>query len=256
MTHIGTGAFGTVQREMRWGVPVAVKYAPDVAHEMGILRTVGSHPHVVAVLGFELGAIVLELGRTTLHSVLVDSAYAWSKAHVRTVFSALLDAVAYMHTRCVSHLDLKAENVVMRTETDPMLIDFGLAHHFTDPKVRTLDRYSGSRQYAAPEILAQRGPYDAYAADVWSLGVLLFAMLTKRLPVTWAHESDGGFVFARTKQRLGMRPVDSYFGFYNQCADKVLLPDECDVLDLMLSIDARTDALILCDYVPYCTHTS
>ena len=254
--HLGTGSFGTVQQETRWGVPVAVKYAPDVAHELAMMRAVGPHPHVVTVLGIEVGALVLELGRATLHSVLVDPAYQWSKAHVRTVFSALLDAVAYMHTRCVAHLDLKAENVVMRTETDPMLIDFGLAHHFSNPKERTIDRYSGSRQYAAPELLAQRGPYDAYAADVWSLGVLLFAMLTKRLPVQWAHESDRGFVFARTKQRLGMRPVDSYFGFYGRRADEVLLPDECGVLDLMLSIDARTDALILCDYVPYCTHTS
>ena len=257
MMLLGTGAFGTVQKEIRWnGLEVAVKYAQDCLHEVAILKAVGPHPHIVTVLAVEQNALVLELGQETLHSVLTEPTYDWSKAHVRTVFSAILDAVAYMHARHVVHLDLKAENVVLRNALDPMIIDFGLAHHFPDASVRTIERYSGSRHYAAPELLAQTGPYDAYAADVWSLGVLLFAMLTRRLPVECAHRSDPGFVYACTHQRLGVRPVDSFFWFYNRQAQEVLTSEECGVLDLMLSIDSRTDSLVLCDYVSYFVNTS
>lgn len=60
-------------------------------------------------------------------------------------------------------------------------IDFGFARHsFKGSKVET---FCGSFAYASPEIL-RREPYDGYAADVWSMGIILYAMLTYRLPYT------------------------------------------------------------------------
>jgi serine/threonine protein kinase len=248
---LGAGSFGRVQLEQRDGKPVAVKYAQNAAFEAAVLRAVGTHPHVVTLYATEPGALVLELGRTTLYDVILCRGYDCDKSRARRIFGALLDAVAYLHSRRVVHRDLKAENVVMRSIDDPMIVDFGLAYYFSDADQRVLSNSVGSEMYAAPEVLANCGSFDAYLADVWSLGVLLFLLLTKRFPLFRAHSSDAGFVYARAHQRVGVRPVDTYFRYYGHDAASVLTSEECDALDLMLNIDFRADVFLLHDYLGY-----
>ena len=248
---LGTGTFGRVQREERRGVPVAVKYAEDVGHESHILRAAGSHPHIVSLYASEPGAIVLELGGTTLHTVLLSDGYdKTDKPLAWIIFRRVLDALTYLHSRNIVHRDMKAENVVMRSACDPMVIDFGLAHRFAKDE-RMLSSKVGSPHYAAPEVFHNRGSYDAYLADVWSIGVLFFMLLVQRYPLHCANATDPAFVYARAHQRIGVRPVVSYFEYYKQNVNEVLETQECNALNLMLDIDTRPDVFILCDHLGY-----
>ncbi|KAL3288636.1 hypothetical protein HHI36_003069 [Cryptolaemus montrouzieri] len=102
----------------------------------------------------------------------------------RKWFRQLVDAVDYCHERGVVHRDIKCENMLMDNEFNIKLSDFGFARGHLKPRngqVPLSDTFCGSYAYASPEIL--RGiPYQPQQADIWSMGVVLFAMVFGRLP--------------------------------------------------------------------------
>ncbi|XP_023312990.1 testis-specific serine/threonine-protein kinase 3-like [Anoplophora glabripennis] len=102
----------------------------------------------------------------------------------RKWFKQLVSAVEYCHERGVVHRDIKCENMLMDVDWNVKLSDFGFAKGHVKPKNgQTIlsETYCGSYAYASPEIL--RGiPYQPQYADVWSMGVVLYAMVFGRLP--------------------------------------------------------------------------
>ena len=78
------------------------------------------------------------------------------------------------------HRDLKLENVIIDSSGNVKIIDLGLGNFFDDPDA-LLKTFCGSPDYAAPELF-QGKPYHGPEADIWSLGVCLFAMLSAFLP--------------------------------------------------------------------------
>jgi serine/threonine protein kinase len=98
----------------------------------------------------------------------------------RRLFYQLLCVLDYLHRDChIAHRDIKAENVLLDRHLNIRVVDFGLARAFTasKPFLRTT---CGSPAYIAPEVIQEK-PYTA-AADIWSSGVLLYGMVTGRLP--------------------------------------------------------------------------
>jgi len=92
----------------------------------------------------------------------------------------MLEAVSYCHKSNVIHRDIKLENFLVDADlTTVKLTDFGLSTLFAQDKYLTT--YCGSTYYVAPEIILAT-PYSGVSADVWSLGITLFAMVTGRLP--------------------------------------------------------------------------
>jgi serine/threonine protein kinase len=89
--------------------------------------------------------------------------------------------LAYTHRLGVSHRDLKPENLLISSLNPPLLkiADWGMAV-FTPPSA-SLYTSCGSPHYASPQIVAGE-PYDGAASDIWSCGVILYALLTGRLP--------------------------------------------------------------------------
>ena len=103
-----------------------------------------------------------------------------SERVARKFFRQLLSAVDYLHEAGIVHRDLKIENVMVEEETGNIkLIDFGLSN-FYDPQ-HLLTTYCGSLYFAAPELLHGR-PYCGPEIDVWSLGVILYVMVTGQVP--------------------------------------------------------------------------
>jgi len=90
---------------------------------------------------------------------------------------AIADALAYMHDMSFVHRDLKPENVLIDAKGYPILIDMGFAKKMDDVKTYTT---CGTPGYLAPEIILSKG--HGYAADHWSLGILLAEMLTGENP--------------------------------------------------------------------------
>lgn len=94
-------------------------------------------------------------------------------------FQQLVYALHFCHNRGVCHRDLKPENLLLTTDNIIKLADFGMATLLTPGAF--METSCGSAKYCAPEVLMGE-PYDGCAADIWSLGVVLFAMATAGLP--------------------------------------------------------------------------
>lgn len=100
-------------------------------------------------------------------------------------FRNLYDGLSYIHSKYVVHRDLKCENLLIDTKGDLKITDFGFAKQMTKHKNGEMDlseTYCGSYAYAPPEIL-KGCPYDAYVADIWSMGVILYTMVGTHLTI-------------------------------------------------------------------------
>ncbi|KAL5253415.1 hypothetical protein ACHWQZ_G013261 [Mnemiopsis leidyi] len=95
-------------------------------------------------------------------------------------FQQILEAVEHCHIKNVVHRDLKCENILFDKDMVIKLSDFGFARTI-NPENCQLKTHCGSLAYAAPEIVKGKD-YDGRISDVWSLGVVLFAMVNGKLP--------------------------------------------------------------------------
>jgi serine/threonine protein kinase len=109
----------------------------------------------------------------------------------RFYFKQLLEAIQYCHAQGVFHRDLKPENLLLDAEFNIKVADFGLCAIDEDGG-GIVTTVCGTKPYMAPEVLKHRG-YTGGPADVWSLGVILFAILSKRLPFKMASRRDWHF---------------------------------------------------------------
>jgi len=104
----------------------------------------------------------------------------------RHVFRQIIAAVAYIHKQGYAHRDLKPENMLLDNSKNIKIIDFGLSAKPEKGLATLLRTRAGSALYASPELISGQ-PYYGNETDVWSLGVVLFALLCGFLP--FDHES-------------------------------------------------------------------
>lgn len=146
------------------------------------------HPHIVNI--YEVGRTVDGLPYYTMpclarghlaQRIARHGGHGLNEAWVVSVLRALLDALDYAHVRGVVHRDVKAENVLFDEAERPMLADFGIAlRKGISPRVTTAGLAVGSTAYMPPE--QARGEEVDTRADLYSIGVLAWEMLTGELP--------------------------------------------------------------------------
>lgn len=112
------------------------------------------------------------------------------------LFSQLISGVHYLHSKGIVHRDLKLENLLLDKHKNIMISDFGFANSFqysSDGSINDLMSTScGSPCYAAPELVISDSKYVGRKVDVWSCGVILYAMLAGYLPFDDDPENPDG----------------------------------------------------------------
>ena len=98
------------------------------------------------------------------------------------LFAQLISGVWYIHQRKIVHRDLKLENLLLDRNRNVIITDFGFANRFEHRSDDLMQTSCGSPCYAAPELVISEGAYVGSAVDIWSCGVILYAMLAGYLP--------------------------------------------------------------------------
>ena len=94
------------------------------------------------------------------------------------LFRQLIYGLEFLHSHAICHRDIKPENLLLDEHSELKIADFGFARWM---RTNIAETACGSPHYAAPEVV--RGiPYDGRGADIWSCGVVLYAILSGRLP--------------------------------------------------------------------------
>uniref|UniRef100_A0A7E5A053 Protein kinase domain-containing protein n=1 Tax=Panagrellus redivivus TaxID=6233 RepID=A0A7E5A053_PANRE len=101
------------------------------------------------------------------------------EAEARRIFRQITSAVLYCHKHKVAHRDLKLENILMDSDNNAKIADFGLSNYFNDKTLLTT--FCGSPLYASPEII-NGTPYRGPEVDCWSLGILLYTLVYGSMP--------------------------------------------------------------------------
>jgi serine/threonine protein kinase len=105
----------------------------------------------------------------------------------KRIFRQVVHGLAHCHCRSVLHRDIKLDNVLMDTHGNIQICDFGVSRLIN--KDETIQEQCGTPAYLAPEIIADKG-YRGFWVDIWSLGVLLYAILQGTVPFKGASLND------------------------------------------------------------------
>lgn len=132
---------------------------------------------------------------------------------LKNIFRAICEALKYLHSHSICHLDLKLENVVLTDSIEPgqlntsqlKLIDFGFAVKIRPAQLLT--QQVGTPAYMAPE-LVQKRQYDGFKTDIWALGILLYRIIHRDLPFK-AHDCNELFTkISRDEVKLPKNHID------------------------------------------------
>lgn len=191
---LGEGSFGKVKLAVHRvsGQEVALKIisrkklisrdmAGRVEREIQYLQLL-RHPHIIKLYTVittpQEIIMVLEYAGNELFDYLVKHG-KMPEAKARRFFQQIVSAVEYCHRHKIVHRDLKPENLLLDSDLNVKIADFGLSNIMTDGNF--LKTSCGSPNYAAPEVISGK-LYAGPEVDVWSCGVILYVLLVGRLP--------------------------------------------------------------------------
>jgi serine/threonine protein kinase len=200
---IGSGGMGAVYkaRQPELDRVVAIKILPQVpehaaAYEQRFIREARAlaklnHPNIVTVFDFGktqgLYYFVMEyVEGTTLRDVI--SSGKLSAQQSLAIVSQLCDSLQFAHEEGIVHRDIKPENILLDQRGRVKVADFGLAKLMgsdaTSDNLTGTHQVMGTMRYMAPEQLSATKAVD-HRADIYSLGVVFYELLTGELPLGW-----------------------------------------------------------------------
>ncbi len=195
---LGSGAFGTVylgfdpqlNREVAIKVP-NLKAGDSQSRSQFLLEArqlaALKHPGIVSVYDISVDDDQCYIVSDYLKG---ESLRDWLKGHrvewpqVAQIVIKIADALAHAHANRIVHRDLKPANIIMTDGQNPVLVDFGLA--LSDSSSTNFDRgvIAGTPSYMSPEQARGEGHRIDGRTDIYTLGVMMYLMLTGRLPFT------------------------------------------------------------------------
>ena len=97
----------------------------------------------------------------------------------RKIFIQIMEGLNYIHQKNVAHRDMKLENLLLDSNLNVKIIDFGFS--IENLRDKTMNIFCGTPSYMAPE-LASKKEYYGHLTDIWAAGILLYVMLAGYFP--------------------------------------------------------------------------
>lgn len=196
LSTLGSGGFAKVFFAIHnpTGVRVAIKQIPKIQFneednydarirkEIDIMSKT-NHPFICSLFDYietkEFYYIIIEYCQNGSLLSLINKNGVVKESDAVKIFTELILAVKHLHEDCkIAHRDIKAENILFDCNNNIKLIDFGLSSSVNDTKF--MKTRCGSPSYASPEVIT--GKSYNFMCDIWSCGVVLYAMVTGNLP--------------------------------------------------------------------------
>ncbi|XP_009323764.1 PREDICTED: ribosomal protein S6 kinase alpha-3 isoform X2 [Pygoscelis adeliae] len=259
---IGVGSYSICKRcihkasNMEYAVKIIDKSKRDPTEEIEILLRYGQHPNIITLKDvYDDGKYVYVVTELMKGGELLDKILRqkfFSEREASAVLFTITKTVEYLHAQGVVHRDLKPSNILYVDESgNPESIricDFGFAKQLrAENGLLMTPCYTAN--FVAPEVLKRQG-YDA-ACDIWSLGILLYTMLTGYTPFANGPDDTPEEILAR----IGSGKFSLSGGYWNTVSDTAK-----DLVSKMLHVDPHqrlTAAQVLshpwivhCDQLP------
>ncbi|KAK2507652.1 hypothetical protein MC885_011509, partial [Smutsia gigantea] len=223
---IGVGSYSVCKRcihkatNMEFAVKIIDKSKRDPTEEIEILLRYGQHPNIITLKDvYDDGKYVYVVTELMKGGELLDKILRqkfFSEREASAVLFTITKTVEYLHAQGVVHRDLKPSNILYVDESgNPESIricDFGFAKQLrAENGLLMTPCYTAN--FVAPEVLKRQG-YDA-ACDIWSLGVLLYTMLTGYTPFANGPDDTPEEILAR----IGSGKFSLSGGYWNSVSD-------------------------------------
>jgi serine/threonine-protein kinase len=193
---LGAGGMGEVYRAMhsKIGRIAAVKVLTQATQSSGFVERFFNeariqaslqHPNIATLYDFcevqGQPCIIMEyVDGQTISERIVAYGAPLPLSETIYVFEKVCEAIDYIHRHGIIHRDIKANNIKISSQGQVKLLDFGIAKGQNTQQLTQVGSVIGTLQYLAPELI-RGGTADA-SGDVWALGVLLYEMVTGRMP--------------------------------------------------------------------------
>lgn len=206
-TIIGKGTYGSVYRLCSPFNHIAVKKMSNfinnqnirqrIINEYQIHKKCMGHPNVCKVYGYfcvgDYSYIYMEyIEGCELLTYIKKTPHYFTPKYINNIFTQIMAGIKYIHGQNIIHNDLKLENIMIDTNNNIYIIDFGMSingeYGYRD---------CGSYHYASPEKFKINTKYNnvryTNKTDLWSCGVILFILITKRFPYAIPEDKFGRF---------------------------------------------------------------
>ncbi|MEO2049581.1 MAG: serine/threonine-protein kinase [Pirellulales bacterium] len=197
ISRLGLGGFGTVwkarDRDLQRTVALKIPrkgnlQSQDIDFFFREARAAAQlcHPHIATVHEIGRDGETIFIVSDFIRGITLTDWMVKHKANPREVAqlgSLIAEALEHAHQHGVIHRDLKPSNVMIDQRGEPLLLDFGLAKRETGELTHTYDgQVFGTAAYMSPEQAEGKGHWTDARSDLYSLGVILFELLTSELP--------------------------------------------------------------------------
>ena len=226
---IGEGTFGKVKlaKNIPTNELVAIKILEkaklndkedlnNIMKEIKFLKTF-NHINIISlyeIIETEMNYyIIMEYAENELFSYIVEKNYL-NEEIASFFYIQILSSIEYIHKKKICHRDLKPENILLTNNNEIIkIIDFGLANIYKNKKNELLETSCGSPCYAAPEMILGK-KYYGIDVDIWSSGIVLFAMVSGFLPF---EDDDNENIYRKVV--LGKFDLPDHLSF--ECKDLI-----------------------------------
>jgi serine/threonine protein kinase len=179
------------------------KQKNKIMHEVGILMRLNRHPNVVKLFEtFETGRHILLVMELCAGGDLLNYVRKRKKLEedaAKYLFKQLVEGLGYLHSKNILHRDIKLDNILLDGKGQVKIADFGVSKLVHPGEV--MREQCGTPAYIAPEIIRDRG-YSGFKADLWSAGVVLYAMLYGTVPFKANNMQDLHKLILQAKYNL------------------------------------------------------